>query len=214
MNKYDENNLLDLFNLKDGWNYGEGNSISEDSIYIAITLSRAFNYYNKIEYIEAFPTDDGYVNLCLGIDNKNIIGLLIESEDRILVYLENEHKIIDQGECTLGQIMDKVESIIKKTNIIEDNPWRYSLDSCIVNTIQNKEVHSFIIASLSETSYLEVSKMDWKNQYHLSTKYVQEISANISPKNSTCKELHPNHTLSGTSASNNTSYRPSYEAAS
>lgn len=83
-----ENRLLGLLNLDAGWHFGEGNKISEESVLIAIAITRKIKS-PKISFIEAFPTEDGFVNLRLGIRQNTIIGMIIKSKMEIVVYREN-----------------------------------------------------------------------------------------------------------------------------
>jgi len=95
-------------------NINKKNPIDETSIKIAKTLLRTLSIDPYINTIEAFPTDDNYVHLCLSIDGDNIIGLMIESESRILVYIENETRIEDRGEVSLAMVTDKIKKLIEE----------------------------------------------------------------------------------------------------
>ena len=116
MEKYDEKMIINLLNLKEGWLYGQGVPISEDSVYIAITLGRELNKDHKVEYIESFPAEMGEVILSIGIYNKNILNLIIKSEENILISLENEKEIIDKGHSSLNNIINKINEEILKLN--------------------------------------------------------------------------------------------------
>jgi hypothetical protein len=54
--------ILSIYKLEDGWNFGDGQKIKEESILVALAivdnLPRA-----KYHFLEAFPTNDGFVSL-------------------------------------------------------------------------------------------------------------------------------------------------------
>jgi hypothetical protein len=109
-----ENRLLGLLNLEEGWHFGEGNRISEESVLIAITITRKINS-TKVSFIEAFPTEDGFVNLRFGITQNIIIGIIIQSKTEIVVYRENDIDIKEIKTVELSKIISFITKLLKRT---------------------------------------------------------------------------------------------------
>ena len=111
-----ESSLLSLLDLKNGWHFGEGASISEDSVLIAVAITRRFEGNKDIKYIESFPTLDGYVNLQIKTPT-GIIGMLIESEKNIEIYKENNVSINSAGTSNIENIIKIIEKEIKNGRV-------------------------------------------------------------------------------------------------
>ena len=111
-----ESSLLSLLDLEKGWHYGEGTPLSEESVLIAVAITRRLEVNKEIKYIESFPTLDGYVNLQITIATGRI-GLLIESEKNIAIYKENDISIKDAGISNIENIIKIIEKEIKNGRV-------------------------------------------------------------------------------------------------
>ncbi len=97
-----------LLELKDGWNFGTGSAISKQYILIALEIIKLIPPI--YDFIEAYPLNNGSISLRVGLDKDNVIGLIIESENEVHAYYDNNINVIDKG---LVQLID-IRTFINK----------------------------------------------------------------------------------------------------
>lgn len=137
-----ENRLLGLLNLEEGWHFGEGNRISEESVLIAIAITRKINS-TKVSFIEAFPTEDGFVNLRFGITQNIIIGIIIQSKTEIVVYRENDIDIKEIKTVELSKIISFITKQVDKIKEEMNYKRCATLDYYTVNPILKHKSNSY-----------------------------------------------------------------------
>lgn len=179
MNKKDiELKLLSFLELNDGWNNGQCSSITQDSVLIAIAIIREVNFpSNKYSFIEAFPTEDGYVNLMFTFKNDensfDSLGYIIESEEIISQYHESNNLVRDCNSIELKEIPTKVETFYKKM-IEEQDKKCHTLDYYIVNITHMKEGPLFPKKYSISENFQEIKNTS--RLYLSQMKNVQEIN--------------------------------------
>lgn len=96
-------NILSLTRLDYGWNYGEGEKIRDDAVLIALAISEVLPTFIYKD-IEAYPLNDGSISLRVIFQRNFTIGLLINSETNISMYIDNGNKIENAGIIQLHNI--------------------------------------------------------------------------------------------------------------
>jgi len=87
-----KNEILSIMKLEDGWNYGDGIAITEEASLIALAISDILptSIYKNIE---PFPLNDGSISLRITLRENLTIGLIINSEDNIHAFIDDEDGI-------------------------------------------------------------------------------------------------------------------------
>lgn len=108
------NQIFSLLDLPQGWNYGEGDKIKEDVVLISLIilenapllrgglLAQSIIYEN----VEAFLLSNGGISLRIICKKDLTIGLLINSEDNIGVYIDDGVEIKDLGVKKMSDIAE------------------------------------------------------------------------------------------------------------
>lgn len=162
--------------LEERWHFGEGSKICEKSVLISIAITRKLN--RKLDFIEAFSTEDGYVNLRLGISKDRIVGLLIESKSKIIIYTENNISIKKVRTVELKDIINTINSLV------EEIKWEMLFKKCVTLNYYTANIIQESMKNFYHTCHLSSEILgNGGKVYHYSEKVVQknvmETSINI-----------------------------------
>lgn len=112
-----EAKILNLLELKKGWNYGEGEEIRKENAYIAIAIVRKIDD-EYIEGINVTPTDYGEVNLDFNLKNGDTISVFIDYEqNEVTSYVETQDDIRDFKVVKIEGVAKHIQEEIVKCKI-------------------------------------------------------------------------------------------------
>ncbi len=141
-----KSHILSLTTLEDGWNFGEGKKINCDSIIIALAIAEELPTYMYLD-IEAYPLNDGSISLRIIFKKNLTVGLLIDSENYIDAYIDNENSIKNLGPIKLEELK---EFMLRQHNFLKTEAKQCtSEDFYTINSFQSLREHT-----LQNVSYL------------------------------------------------------------
>lgn len=177
-----EAKILNLLELKKGWNYGEGEEICKENAYIAIAVVRKIDD-EYIESIDATPTDYGEVNLDFNLKNGDTISVFIDYEqNEATSYVETQDDIRDFKVVKIEGVAKHIQEEIAKckTNAIakENTDIKEMLEKCLKYIQDSYTTQSFVerkISPLQKFSYLNVEGKKLNGVYHSLTPSALQI---------------------------------------
>ena len=177
-----EAKILNLLELKKGWNYGEGEEIRKENAYIAIAIVRKIDD-EYIEGINVTPTDYGEVNLDFNLKNGDTISVFIDYEqNEVTSYVETQDDIRDFKVVKIEGVAKHIqEEIVKcKINAIakENTDIMEMLEKClkyIQDLYTNQSFMERKISPPQKFSYLRIEKEKLNGGYRSLTPSALQI---------------------------------------
>ena len=177
-----EAKILNLLELKKGWNYGEGEEIRKENAYIAIAIVRKIDD-EYIEGINVTPTDYGEVNLDFNLKNGDTISVFIDYEqNEVTSYVETQDDIRDFKVVKIEGVAKHIqEEIVKcKINAIakENTDIKEMLEKClkyIQDLYTNQSFMERKISPPQKFSYLRIEKEKLNGGYRSLTPSALQI---------------------------------------